>query len=226
MKKLISSLLLTGLFIQLHAQKIDFTDVSQSDQEAKAILDQIKSNLDSYKGIEVDFDYVVTVPEEAPQKQEGNMLVVGERYALDLNDYGIYSDGQTVWMYDKAIEEVNINNREENEDLLISSPTDLLDFYQKDDFIYAFYDELVIDGRIITMIDFKPVDDEQEFFKIRLSVDKKQNLPAGAKLFYRDGTRIEVVFKQVSNQSQFSDSDFVLTKEDVDSGVEFIDLRY
>lgn len=226
MKKLISSLLLTGLFIQLHAQKIDFTDVSQSDQEAKAILDQIKSNLDSYKGIEVDFDYVVTVPEEAPQKQEGNMLVVGERYALDLNDYGIYSDGQTVWMYDKAIEEVNINNREENEDLLISSPTDLLDFYQKDDFIYAFYDELVVDGRIITMIDFKPVDDEQEFFKIRLSVDKKQNLPAGAKLFYRDGTRIEVVFKQISNQSQFSDSDFVLTKEDVDSGVEFIDLRY
>lgn len=226
MKKLISSLLLTGLFIQLHAQKIDFTDVSQSDQEAKAILDQIKSNLDSYKGIEVDFDYVVTVPEEAPQKQEGNMLVVGERYALDLNDYGIYSDGQTVWMYDKAIEEVNINNREENEDLLISSPTDLLDFYQKDDFIYAFYDELVVDGRIITMIDFKPVDDEQEFFKIRLSVDKKQNLPAGAKLFYRDGTRIEVVFKKVSNQSQFSDSDFVLTKEDVDSGVEFIDLRY
>lgn len=226
MKKFISSLLLTGLFIQLHAQKIDFTDVSQSDQEAKAILDQIKSNLDSYQGIEVDFDYVVTVPEEAPQKQEGNMLVVGERYALDLNDYGIYSDGQTVWMYDKAIEEVNINNREENEDLLISSPTDLLDFYQKDDFIYAFYDELVVDGRIITMIDFKPVDDEQEFFKIRLSVDKKQNLPAGAKLFYRDGTRIEVVFKQVSNQSQFSDSDFVLTKEDVDSGVEFIDLRY
>ena len=226
MKKLISSLLLTGLFIQLHAQKIDFTDVSQSDQEAKAILDQIKSNLDSYQGIEVDFDYVVTVPEEAPQKQEGNMLVVGERYALDLNDYGIYSDGQTVWMYDKAIEEVNINNREENEDLLISSPTDLLDFYQKDDFIYAFYDELVVDGRIITMIDFKPVDDEQEFFKIRLSVDKKQNLPAGAKLFYRDGTRIEVLFKQVSNQSQFSDSDFVLTKEDVDSGVEFIDLRY
>ena len=226
MKKLISSLLLTGLFIQLHAQKIDFTDVSQSDQEAKAILDQIKSNLDSYKGIEVDFDYVVTVPEEAPQKQEGNMLVVGERYALDLNDYGICSDGQTVWMYDKAIEEVNINNREENEDLLISSPTDLLDFYQKDDFIYAFYDELVVDGRIITMIDFKPVDDEQEFFKIRLSVDKKQNLPAGAKLFYRDGTRIEVVFKQISNQSQFSDSDFVLTKEDVDSGVEFIDLRY
>lgn len=226
MKKLISSLLLIGLFIQLHAQKIDFTDVSQSDQEAKAILDQIKSNLDSYQGIEVDFDYMVTVPEEAPQKQEGNMLVVGERYALDLNDYGIYSDGQTIWMYDKAIEEVNINNKEENEDLLISSPTDLLDFYQKDDFIYAFYDELVVDGRIITMIDFKPVDDEQEFFKIRLSVDKKQNLPVGAKLFYRDGTRIEVVFKKVSNQSQFSDSDFVLTKEDVDSGVEFIDLRY
>ena len=226
MKKLICSLLLTGIFIQLHAQKIDFTDVSQSDQEAKAILDQIKSNLDSYQGIAVDFDYVVIVPEEAPQKQQGNMLVVGERYALDLDDYGIYSDGQTVWMYDKAIEEVNINNKEENDDLLISSPTDLLDFYLKDDFIYAFYDELVVDGRIITMIDFKPVDDEQEFFKIRLSVDKKQNLPAGAKLFYRDGTRIEVVFKKVSNQSQFSDSDFILTKEDVDSGVEFIDLRY
>ena len=226
MKKLICSLLLTGIFFQLHAQKIDFTDVSQSDQEAKAILDQIKSNLDSYKGIEVDFDYVLIVPEEAPQKQQGNMLVVGERYALNLDDYGIYSDGQTVWMYDKAIEEVNINNKEENDDLLISSPTDLLDFYLKDDFIYAFYDELVVDGRIITMIDFKPVDDEQEFFKIRLSVDKKQNLPAGAKLFYRDGTRIEVVFKKVSNQSQFSDSDFILTKEDVDSGVEFIDLRY
>ncbi len=226
MKKLICSLLLTGIFIQLHAQKIDFTDVSQSDQEAKAILDQIKSNLDSYQGIEVDFDYVVIVPEEVPQKQQGNMLVVGERYALDLDDYGIYSDGQTVWMYDKAIEEVNINNKEENDDLLISSPTDLLDFYLKDDFIYAFYDELVVDGRIITMIDFKPVDDEQEFFKIRLSVDKKQNLPAGAKLFYRDGTRIEVVFKKVSNQSQFSDSDFILTKEDVASGVEFIDLRY
>jgi outer membrane lipoprotein carrier protein len=129
-------------------------------------------------------------------------------------------------MHDKAVNEVNINTVEENEDIVISSPTDLLTFYQKDDFVYAFYDEIVEDRTIVTMIDFKPIDEDQEFFKIRLSVNKKTNLPIRAKVFYRDGTRIELIFKSIKNTSAFEDADFVLTKDEVGSDVEFIDLRY
>ena len=129
-------------------------------------------------------------------------------------------------MFDKAVNEVNINNVEENEDILISSPTDLLTFYQKDEFIYAFYDEVVENRTIITMIDFKPIDSDQDFFKIRLSVNKKTNLPTSAQMFYKDGTRIKVVFNTIKNTSDFDNNDFVLTKEDVGEGIEFVDLRY
>ena len=208
------------------AQQNDFTDASQSDKEAKLILDNIKNHLDTYEGIKVNFEYIMEVPDEAPQVQKGTMLVVGEKYNLDLPMYAIYCDGTTIWLYDKEVSEVNINSKEENEDILISSPTDLLTFYQKDQFIYGFYDEIVVDRTILTMIDFKPIDKEQEFFKIRLIVDKKKNIPVSAKIFYRDGVRVNVNFKTISNEQSFKESDFVLTKEEVDTDVEFIDLRY
>ena len=226
MKKIFGILL--GLMIcgTTFAQKIDFTNATQSDKEAKAILDKIKTNLDGFDGIDAAFEYKVSLPEEKDNIQKGNMLVVGEKYALDLNEYSIYCDTETIWMYDKEVNEVNINNVEENEDILISSPTDLLTFYQQDDFVYAFYDEIVEGNTIVTMIDFKPIDGDQEFFKIRLSVNKKTNLPLRAKVFYKDGARIEVTFKTIKNTSGFKDGDFILTKEKVGEDVEFIDLRY
>lgn len=226
MKNIFGVLFMMGLCANTFAQKIDFTDASHSDKEAKIILDNIKTNLDSYAAIQADFEYHVTIPEEAPNVQKGNMLVAGDKYALDLNEYGIYCDSKTIWMFDKAVNEVNINNVEENEDILISSPTDLLTFYQKDEFIYAFYDEVVENRTIITMIDFKPIDSDQDFFKIRLSVNKKTNLPTSAQMFYKDGTRIKVVFNTIKNTSDFDNNDFVLTKEDVGEGIEFVDLRY
>ena len=226
MKKLFGITLALFFCATSFAQKNDFTDASQSDKEAKVILDNIKTNLDSYTGIQAEFEYRVSLPEEQANIQSGNMLVVGEKYSLDITEYAIYSDSKTIWMHDKAVNEVNINTVEDNEDIVISSPTDLLTFYQKDDFVYAFYDEIVEDRTIVTMIDFKPIDEDQEFFKIRLSVNKKTNLPIRAKVFYRDGTRIELIFKSIKNTSAFEDADFVLTKDEVGSDVEFIDLRY
>lgn len=227
MKNIFTILFITSALGTSFAQKIDFTDVSHSDKEAKVILDNIKANLDSYDGIQAGFEYHVSIPEETPKIQKGTMLVAGEKYALDLNEYGIYCDSKTIWMYDKAVKEVNINNVEEDEDILISSPTDLLTFYQKDEFIYAFYDE-VVENRttIVTMIDFKPIDGDQDFFKIRLSVNKKTNLPLRAQVFYKDGTRIKIVFNTINNTKNFKDSDFILSKEDVDEDIDFIDLRY
>ena len=226
MKKILALYIALLVSTLAFAQKNDFTDVSQSDKEAKLILDNIKNHLDTYKGINVNFEYIVEVPEDEPQVQKGSMLVAGEKYSLDLPMYAMYCDGTTLWLFDKEVSEVNINDMEENEDILISSPADLLTFYQKDQFIYGFYDEIVVDRTILTMIDFKPIDKEQEFFKIRLTVDKKKNIPVSAKVFYRNGARVTVNFSSIVNEQNFKDADFVLTKDELSTDVEFIDLRY
>ncbi len=57
-------------------------------------------------------------------------------------------------------------------------------------------------------------------------MNKKTNLPTSAQMFYKDGTRIKVVFNTIKNTSDFDNNDFILTKEKVGEGIEFVDLRY
>ena len=69
------------------------------------------------------------------------------------------------------------------------SPKQLLRRYQKGDFLYTITDKIGSGNKVLTQIEFKPVDRNSEFSKVRLSVDEKASTIESIKAFAKDGSR-------------------------------------
>ena len=72
---------------------------------------------------------------------------------------------------------MQVNNvddfEEEDEDFL--SPKDLLRIYEKEDFIFGLTNDGFENGVAIQQVEFKPIDKDSEYAKMRLTIDKKKN---------------------------------------------------
>ena len=53
------------------------------------------------------------------------------------------------------------------------TPKDLLNRYQKGDYMYSVVDKVSEGGKILTQIEFKPKSKKSEYSKLRISVDEK-----------------------------------------------------
>ncbi len=220
--KNILALLLTSLFVN-----ISFAQVAEtSDPAAKAILEKLRNKYEAYKTVEADFDLTIEIPEEDKEIQTGNLAQDGEKYRLKLDNQAIYSDGKTLWLYLKNNNEVQINNVEdfedEEEDFL--SPKDLLRIYEKEDFIYGLTNEGYEKGVLIQQIEFKPIDKDSEYAKMRLTIDKKKNQIMRIKAFAVDGARYTMDVKKFKPNLAYKSTDFVFNEKKY-PGIHVEDLR-
>jgi len=182
MKKIILFTLLVATSIGLFAQE-------SSDPATKAILEAMKSKVETYENIVVDFSLTIAFPEEDPEVQKGKLKLSGDQYHLNMGPQTIISDGETLWFYLKSRNEVQINDYEENEDGDIMSPKDIFKIYEKDDYIYALVFEGLEKGRAVQKIEFKPTDPDSEYSKMRMTLDKAKKELIRVKAFGKDGSR-------------------------------------
>lgn len=197
-----------------------------SDPAAKAILEKLRKKYEGYKTVEADFKLTIEIPEEDAEIQTGNLAQEGEKYRLKLDNQAIYSDGQTLWLYLKSNNEVQINNvddfEEEDEDFL--SPKDLLRIYEKEDFIYGLTNEGYENGAAIQQIEFKPIDKDSEYAKMRLTIDKRKNQIMRIKAFAVDGARYTMDVTKFKPNLTYKNADFIFNPKDF-PGVHVEDLR-
>lgn len=223
MKKLSSFLLLLGLLTTSFAQ--DNVGIDQNDPKAKAILDGIKDKYEAYKSLDVDFTLTIEFPEEDAEVQKGHISQEGDKYKLDLASQSIISDGQSMWFHLKNRNEVQINDIEEgmeDEDML--SPQSLLRIYEKDNFLFALVGEAIEGGKTVQKIEFKPLDTESEYFKMRLTVDKKTQQINRIKTFSKDGSRYTLDIDNFTPNKVFADGHFGFNKSNY-PGIHIEDLR-
>ena len=122
---IITVLLLTGL--SLLAQS--------NDPAAKKVLDDVSAKFKTYKTVQAAFTYKV---EDANGKvmstKTGTIWMKGTKYKVNFGGQEIFSDGKTVWNYDKSAKEVTINNVDASASGI--TPQKLFtNFYDKD-FLY------------------------------------------------------------------------------------------
>lgn len=199
--------------------------VEQSDPAAKAILEKLRTKYETFKTVEADFKLIIEIPEEDQEVQTGNLAQSGDKYRVNLDDQSIFSDGKTLWLYLKRNNEVQVNNVDdfEEEDEFLS-PKDLLRIYEKENFIYAITNEGYENGIAIQQIEFKPLDKDSEYSKMRLTVDRKKNEIMRIKAFAKDGARYTMEVKKFNPNQSFKDSDFVFNPADY-PGIHVEDLR-
>jgi outer membrane lipoprotein-sorting protein len=197
---------------------------SQSDPAAKAILDDMKSEYDSYKSVEIEFTLEIELPEQAMETQKGKIIQRKEKYAVSLDDQAIYCDGETVWVHLKDNKEVQINDYEEDTGGDIMSPKDILSVYESGEYEYVLVNEQREDGAKIQQIEFKPLDRDSEYSKMRLTLVKGSKQLKRVKIFAKDGSRFTMKVDKLKSNSDYLDSTFKFNADDY-PGIYVEDLR-
>ena len=212
MNKIFALLFFCSFNIVAFAQ--NYTSVADSDPEAKAILDKIKKQQESYTSVEAAFTLDIEIPEQPKEVQKGIIAQQGDKYNLQLGTYSVISDGSAIWMILHNNKEVQINDIPDEEDESILTPQSLFSIYEKGNFVYIlaneFHDKTI--GKNVQQIEFKPIDRDSEYTKLRLTVEKGTTNVQNIKAFSRDGSRYTFTFNKISPNKTFTASHFSFDK--------------
>jgi outer membrane lipoprotein carrier protein len=191
-----------------------FTKPSDSDPKAKKILDLIKKEYLGYKSMDVAFELEIEMPGRPKEKQKGSYIQQGKKFFASSKDQDIYCDGKTVWMHLKANKEVQVNNYEGGEsNELIMTPTEMVKLYESGKYIYAITGNDTENGAAVTLIEFKPVNRNSNYAKLRLAVNTKTNKVSSLRVFSKDGSRMNMFLKTLTPNKNFSNEIFVFNQK-------------
>ncbi|MEX0986335.1 MAG: hypothetical protein WD052_02575 [Bacteroidales bacterium] len=109
----------------------------QKDVTAEQFLDNVSKELNPEHALNIEFDYIRDdLKSESTLQGEGSLILMGEKYKIDLGDAVIYFDGTKQYSLQTEIEEVYISVPDpDNTEFLFSDPIRLLRNY-KEDFKY------------------------------------------------------------------------------------------
>lgn len=196
-----------------------------SDPQAKKVLDKIRKKYDAYKTAELAFSLTIEVPGEDKEVRKGTITQEGQKFRLDMSDQIVISDAVTTWVYEKKANEVQINNADPNDANSLMSPRELLNRYQKGDYLYAITDKITEGGKVLTQIEFKPKDRNSEYAKFRLSIDEVAGTIQSIKAFAKDGSRFTFAITKLTPNITLPAGVFSFDKNAY-KGVRVEDLRF
>lgn len=199
-------------FATLSAQ--DFTQAGQNDPAAKTILDKVRAKYEAFTSMEAGFTLSIEIPEEPKEDQSGKLVQQGDKYRLDLASQTIICDGKTAWLYLKTNKEVQINSVEDVAEEGFLSPQDLLRIYEANDYVYALVNEYAEGGRTYAQIEFKPLDKNSEYSKLRVTIDKTNYQVKQIKAFAKDGSRYTLQVTSFKTNGVYPATTFVWNKSE------------
>jgi hypothetical protein len=165
----------TGLlFLSLFITTVSF---SQTDEEAKSLLDEVSTKMGSYKNMYIGFsqtlsnkDAGIREGDEPPIRGEINLQ--GEKYSLNyLGNQFIY-DGKKLHIINHDEKEVSITDSDLGGDDGFIYPSKLLTFY-KEGYTLQMGKQQNIKGRNIQFVTLNPIDSNSEIVKVELAIDVK-----------------------------------------------------
>jgi len=216
MNKLYISLLISCLSLQSFAQ-------AKNDPEAKAILDGVSAKFKTFKSVQANFSYKVeNAAGKALSSKTGSIQMKGTKYRISFSGQEVYCDGNTVWNYDKAANEVTISKLESSASTV--TPQKLFtNFYDKD-FLYMLNGEKKSGGKTLQEIEMTPVDKSKPFHKVYLQIDKAARTIYSTKVLETAGNRYTYTVTSMKTNVTVADNIFVFDKKKY-PGVEEVDLR-
>lgn len=199
--------------------------VEASDPEALSILETIEADFESQKSHEIDFELTIELPGEPIQKQEGQLIQSGDKFELRLDNQLIISDNETVWFYIEEDNEVQINDAEFGDEGEYMSPNTIFKLYKSELYLFALMNKFSEKGTQYTEIECKPLDEDSEYSKMRLTVIGEGPDVESFKIFAKDGSRFTMTIKQHQKNIPLRSGAFGFDTDDY-PGVTVEDLRF
>lgn len=199
---------------------------TDSDPKAKAILKEMRDKYEGYASMEAAFSIHIKLPEEPAEVQQVNFKKKGDAYRVEMASNTVISDGKTLWIILDRNKEVQINDvPDPADDDVILSPASLFSLYEKDDFAFFLVGQTTENGKLVQKIEFKPLDQDADYSKLRLTLVKGSNEFVSVVAFGKDGSRYTITVDKLTPNKSLAASLFTFNKADyADYYVE--DLRY
>jgi len=213
MKKVLFAICFLGIFGIVNAQY---------DSKALAILDAMSAKYKDAPSFMASFTYTLeNEMEDINEEFSGEILVMGEKFKLDLGEQEIYNDGETIWTYLKDVNEVNIDYYMPEEGDL--TPSTIFTAYQKG-YKYIFTEEATLNQKVYNVVDLVPDDQDTPFFKVRLWINKNDSYLKMWKLFDKTGNTYLYTIVKYDGKYPAKDAEFVFDTSKY-PGITEIDLR-
>ena len=206
------------------AMVVSLAGQSINDPAAEKVIKDLRSKYESYKSIEVEFEMNFKFGNGQTDQQKGTLIQEGDKFKMDATTQAIYCDGTSVWMHIKESKEVQINDYDEDEEVANFSPNSILAMYDNGEYEFAITNEAMIEGILTQSIEFKPLDKDSEYSKVRLTIDKKKQELRGFELFSKDGTKVSLKITSIKVDKSYPNNIFVFNKYE-NPNVHIEDLR-
>lgn len=223
-------LLILALSLSLHAQKAPAKKQtgkaaapSNQDKNAEKLLDQISKRYKAFKSIKADFTYTIENKlEKQTEKQKGTLYVKANKFRLDISGQVIICDNVNVWSYSRELNEVQVNKYNPKGNAIRIE--DIFTMYNKG-FLYKIEDKKKdANGHEIVTVELTPKDKKQNYFKIKLTIDKTNETILKTIVYDKNGTiHTYSINNQIPNIN-LKETFFTFNKAEY-PGVEVIDLR-
>ncbi|GAA4006631.1 hypothetical protein GCM10022408_18040 [Hymenobacter fastidiosus] len=214
MKKILS---LLALSVSLMS-----TASAQQDPKAGKILDQMSAKYQALKAFKANFTQ--TLENDAAKLKEnitGDITVSGQKFRVKLNGQEIINNGQTMWTYMRAENEVNISDFDPAEQE--TSPTQIFTLYKKG-YKYAYVQEVKEAGVACDVIELSPENKDNPVYKVRVTVGKADKTVKSWKMFKKNGNRYTYTIRKFQPNPPIDATTFNFDKTKY-KGVKVIDLR-
>ncbi len=195
---------------------------AQKDPQALEILDAMSDKYRNTKGFKAKLVYKLENPQEKLHETfKGEITVMGSMYRLKMGEQEIINNGETIWTYLKEVNEVNVDHYYPEDDPM--APAKIYDVY-REGYKYNLVEEDRQKGRILQIVDLEPENKDEQFFKIRLAIDKEDKTLVNYKVFDKNGNRYLWQVSDFEPDLELSASHFQFNPSEYE-GVEVIDLR-
>ncbi len=218
---LFSIFIVFGLSVHTNAQKK--TALGKSDPEAKKILDQTAKVYKSYADFKADFSLKVNnAKSKTINTQKGTIWLKKDQFKFKTNTLTVFSDGESLWTYNKENNEVQITDYDpENGEITPSSIFN--DFYDKN-LLYRLDKSMTLNGVKTKVIEMTPLDKSKSYFKILTWINLDNHHIVQMKVFDKSGYRYIYTIHSFQPNVHLTASDFTFSKKDF-PGASVQDLR-
>lgn len=189
-------------------------------QSADALLERMRSKYESLTALRASFVQQTTSDFlESDDVFTGMIVLSGDQYRVETPGHMFVSNGETVWVYNEADEQVLINNHEDDETSFSISRF----FFEYDD-SYRVDNTAreVLNGEVFYQLQLIPTDPESFFSEVRMWLRASDNLVTRLHVSDLNETQMLFELENIEINPALPNDTFAF---EAPEGVEVVDLR-
>ncbi|MCS4227690.1 outer membrane lipoprotein carrier protein LolA [Sphingobacterium sp. BIGb0165] len=190
---------------------------------AKALLNKVSQKYNGYKTIQAGFTLDIKQANGSSHSDAGTLYLdkANNKYHVNTKNQILISDSKTQWNIMKAEKEVEVSEASNSTNEI--NPTNIFSFYTSG-FKYALAGTEKVKGMSLSVVELTPVDSKKNYSKIKLRINKVNNLIYDTTIFDKSGNRYTYTLNAQEGNKAIASNFFTFNKSNY-SGFDIVDLR-